>query len=290
MVKGYLPRANYMNRRTTIAFTAIAISVIVALSVWLALSYASVRSGAPLGTTTKDQQGEIRELPLYDGAMLIEVNDDDPGDYSSIHYEVDAEVAAVEDFYKGELPRLGWQLDALYHMRRGGDSVNLDWRALKLDDTVQINGSKLNESDDTPYDLSLTLFIEDNRNASGAVGRTAVELLLARVPILARVPVLPDATQVATNGPTTTYQTAATVDQVREFYTERLAQYGWYFEGEMEDFASGQKVPGSLLFTWWHGGIHSRGWSASVEITTEPLSEGKLNVTMKVSGATMLRP
>ncbi|MEO8288512.1 MAG: hypothetical protein ABI670_18975 [Chloroflexota bacterium] len=280
-----------MKRRSVILL--ISVAVVIVAGYFIQMSLAASRTSSAVSVSYVGIVTELSKVPLYSGALLIEKDDSYPRAEGSILYYVDASVKDVEAFYTDQLTSLHWQSDWVEHRRADSDSVNLNWQTPKLDDTASLHFSRLNDEGDEPYDLSLLIDAEDTGNVKGTPGSTSVIIYLARVPNLSRVPLLPDASEIkkAERGQTRTleYITATTANGVLDYYTDVMPKYGWRHDGPALDLATGQTLPGSLLFSWGYGGVDTESWEANVQVTTEPVSIGLVKVNLRVTGKTNLR-
>ena len=263
-----------MKRPLVLLLVALVVAISGALAVWLVLNVAQP------GATSAGPPREIYEIPLYNRAVNVEKGGAHPGDFASIRYEVDAEVAAVDAYYSEELPGSGWQSDWADFVRKGSGSINLDWQAPKYDDTIRRHFYMLGEQRDLPYDVSTFVEVSDNRSVIGAAARTRVEISLVRVPRLDEVPVIPGATDVERAGHLTTYRTTATVEELIDYYRQLLPEHGWTLRGTITSPAGSEDLPGTLYFHFT-----SHGFSGTLRINAELASDGNLIVNMRASGS-----
>jgi hypothetical protein len=263
-----------IKRVAVLLLLALVVALAGTLATWLVLG------GAQTDILPAGPASEINEIPLYTGALNVEERGTSPGDYAHLQYEVDAPVAEVDTFYKEALSRLGWQSDWADSVRAGSDSVNLDWRAPKYDDTLRRHFYRLSEQRDRPYDVSVYIDVSDNRVARWAAARTLVDISLSRIPQLDAVPVFPGATEIERVGNLTFYRTAATLDDLKAYYVDLLPRYGWSYVGDRTDPPTGGDLPGTLSF-----GYTIHGFRASLQIKAESDADGMLSVRMKASGS-----
>lgn len=262
------------------------------------VSYFSIVGPSTTSRNVSGVVGEARDIPIYPGARMSEVDATNPGEGSTIRYFVDVPISVVEDFYRKELGDHSWREYESGHSRVYG--ISADWRTPEPGDTAWLEFYKLGDVGLQPYDLFLQLDISDSRRVGfpAATERTLVTLYLTRVPIISDIPLLPDATRVETIrtgntgiGPFASYsfETGETRSDVQAFYAKRLPSYGWHFGGEAIDPNTGEKISESMVFVWHFGGVETRNWGSTIEVITNPLPGNRTKVFLTVAGATNLR-